>query len=430
MRQPTLHMLDTRYPGSDTIQQTELPNGITLLVYENFASQSVVLDGVVRAGAIVEPKTHIGLADFTAMLLMRGTEKRPFDQIYEDMESAGAGLGFGGGRHAMQFSGGGLAEDLALILDLLAQGVRCPTFPEQHVEQVRGQILTGLQMRANDTGQMAHLTFRETLYGDHVYGRSARGYTQTINAITRQDIINFHNRYYGPKGMILTIVGAVRADEVLEKVTAVLGDWCNPNQHSMPDISKAVRPSKLTHTRTNLLDKSQCDIVMGLPGPLRNASDYLDASLMNTIFGVFGMMGRIGQTVREDQGLAYSIYSQLHGGLGPNPWLVSMGVAPDKVDQAVDSVRQEIRRIQDEAVPADELADSQAYRTGSLPVSLETNNSLASVIGDMAYYNLGLDYLQRYPERIRAITPDRIQASAQKYLSADQLVVAVAGPGQ
>jgi zinc protease len=132
--------------------------------------------------------------------------------------------------------------------------------------------------------------------------------------------------------------------------------------------------------------------------------------------------------VREEQGLAYYAYSRLHGGLGPSPWIASAGVAPDKVDQAIESIRAEIGRMQTEPVTDEELADCQAYRTGSLPVSLETNSGLAGIITDMELYDLGLDYLQRFPNLIRAITPERIQAAAQKYLSTSQLAVAVAGP--
>ena len=420
-------MLDTRYPGPETIHRYALDNGITLLVYENFATESVVLDGVVRAGALVESPECAGLADFTAALLMYGTEKRPFDQIYEELEGVGAGLEFGGGRHTTQFSAGGLVEDLDLMLDLLAQSLRYPTFPALHVEQVRGQILTGLQIRANDTQQMANLAFRELLYGEHPYGRSISGYPETIMSMTQQAIVEFHQHYYGPQGMIITVVGAIRAEEVLAKVTAVLGDWRHEGQRPLPEVADVAWPPGLIRKDLPMADKSQCDIYMGLPGPRRNAPDYMDASLMNTILGVFGMMGRIGQTVREEQGLAYYAYSHLQGGVGPSPWIVNMGVAPDKVEQAIESVREEIGRIQNEPVPADELADSQAYRTGSLPVSLETNSNLAGIIGDMAFYDLGLDYLQRYPALVQAVTVERIQAAAQKYLSVDQLAVAVVG---
>ncbi|MCB8942231.1 MAG: insulinase family protein [Ardenticatenaceae bacterium] len=420
-------MLDTRYPGPETIHRYVLDNGITLLVYENFATESVVLDGVVRAGAVAESAECTGLADFTAALLMYGTEKRPFDQIYEELEGVGAALDFAGGRHATQFSAGGLVEDLDLMLDMTAQSLCYPTFPVQYVEQVRGQILTGLQIRANDTQQMANLAFREMLYGEHPYGRSISGYPKTILGMTREAIEAFHQRYYGPQGMIVTVVGAIRAEEALAKVTAVLGNWRNPEQQPLPEVADVARPTGIIRRDVPMADKSQCDIYLGLPGPRRNAPDYMDASLMNTILGVFGMMGRIGQTVREEQGLAYYAYSHLQGGLGPSPWIVSMGVAPNKVEQAIESVRGEIGRMQNEPVPAEELADSQAYRTGSLPVSLETNANLAGIIGDMAFYDLGLDFLQRYPGLVQAVTVERIQAAAQKYLSVDQLAVAVAG---
>jgi zinc protease len=175
-------------------------------------------------------------------------------------------------------------------------------------------------------------------------------------------------------------------------------------------------------------DKYQSDIALGRPGPPRSAPDYLEASLMNTVLGVFGMMGRIGKNVREAQGLAYYAYSSLQGGLGPGAWLAAAGVSPDKVAQATSSILDEITRIQNEPVPAEELADSQAYRIGSLPVGLETNSGIANVITDMELYDWGLDYLLQSPDLVRSITPDQVQAAAQKYLSREHLGIAVAGP--
>jgi zinc protease len=421
-------MLDSRYPGPESIHRHELPNGITVLVYENFASQSVIVEGLLRAGALAESPEKAGLAGFTASLLMRGTAKRTFAQIYEELEAVGAELGFSSGRHTTGFVSQSLVEDLDLILDLTAQSLRYPLFPAEHVEQVRGQIMTGLAMRADSTQRMANLKFYELLYPNHPYGRSSSGYPETITTISRDDMHEFYGRFYGPRNMILTIVGAIKAEAALEKVTAVLGDWHNPNQEDLPPVPSIERPAQEMRLQHVMPDKSQADIIMGLPGPLRSAPDYLDASLMNTILGVFGMMGRIGQSVREEQGLAYYAYSRLNGGLGPSPWLASAGVAPDKVEQAVESMRAEIGRIQTELVDVEELADCQAYRTGSLPVSLETNSGLASIITDMELYDLGLDYLQRFPDLIRAVTPERIQAAAQKYLSTTRMAIAVAGP--
>jgi zinc protease len=174
--------------------------------------------------------------------------------------------------------------------------------------------------------------------------------------------------------------------------------------------------------------KTQADIVLGLAGPLRSAPDYLEASMANTILGVFGMYGRLGEKVREEQGLAYYVFSRLHGGLGPAPWFVSTGVAPQKVDQAIASIIAEIDRLLNEPINWDELADSQAFRIGSLPVSLETNDGLASIFSDMELFSLGMDYLQRLPDKIGAMTPDSVQAAARRYLSSGQIAIAVAGP--
>ncbi len=417
------------YPGPETIRRHVLDNGITVLLYENMSSNTVALSGVVRAGAVVEPAAQAGLADFTADLLIRGSSRWTFEASAEALESVGAGIGFGGSRHTTGFSTHSLVEDLDLVLDIAADALLRPLFPADHVERVRGQTITGLQMRANDTGDMARLAFYEAAYPGHPYSRSINGYEETVSGLQVADLAGFHARYYGPRDMIIGLAGAIRADEALAKLESAFGGWRNDAQEAVPLVGDVARPSGLTRRAVAMPDKHQVDVVMGLPGPRRAAPDYLDASLMNSILGVFGMMGRIGHNVREEQGLAYYASSRLHGGLGPGPWVASAGVAPDKVEQAIESIRHEIRRIQDEPAPAEELADSQAYRTGSLPMSLETNHGLVDVITDMELYNLGLDYLQTYTPRILAITADDVMAAARKYLSADDLVIAVAGPG-
>ncbi len=421
-------MATPSFPGPDSIRREVLDNGITVLVYENMNSGTVSIEGVVRAGAIEETRETAGRANFAADMLMRGTHKRTFDEIYEALESVGAGVSFGGSRHTSGFSGHSLTEDVDLVLDIISESLCRPTFPEQQIELLRGQIMTGLQMRANNTRQIAWLTFQEMVYPDHPYGRSTSGYLESIPNLGRRELVDFYDSSYGPQGMIIGVVGAIPTDVILKKLDDVFGGWRKEEQQLASLSPDVARPVGLRRRHWPMPEKRQADIVLGLPGPRRSAADYLDASVMNTILGVFGMMGRIGQSVREEQGLAYYASSRLEGGLGPGPWTATAGVAPDKVDQAIESIRHEIRRIIDEPVPAEELADSQAYRTGSLPLSLETNSGLVDIITDMELYDLGLDYLHRYSDMINSITPERIQAAARKYLSADDLSIAVSGP--
>lgn len=421
-------MLDKRFPGPENILRQTLANGITVLAYENFTSPTIVVDGLVRVGAIQDNSDKIGLSSFTADMLMRGTQQHDFTQIFECLESVGASLGFGSGRHVTHFSGYGLVEDIDLLLELLTGSLRSPTFPPLHVERLRGQIQTGFQIRANDTRRTAMLAFMETLYENHPYGRSIQGYPHTIANITDKALAEFHTHNYGPQGMIITVAGAIEADKSIEKIASFFADWNNPRQEPVGEVGDSPRPSAEIIVERKMLGKTQADLILGLPGPRRSAPDYLHASLMNTVLGVFGMMGRIGQTVREEQGLAYYASSHLAGGLGPAPWTADAGTAPETVSNVITGIKREIDRIQNEPLSTSELDDCKSYRIGSLPVGLETNAALANTIVDMELYGLGLDYLQRFPDLMRSVSADQIQIAAQKHLSTEQLVIAVAGP--
>lgn len=186
-------------PGPDDITRTVLPNGIVILARANFNSPSVVINGYLDVGSLLDSNEKLGLADFTAAALMRGTQQRNFQQIYDSLELVGASLGFGGGTHSNAFSGRALSEDLPLLLALLAEVLRQPAFPQDQVERLRAQLLTGLAIRAQDTGEMASMTFDQIVYAGHPYSRPDDGYPETVQAIGRDDLVEFQRRYYGPR---------------------------------------------------------------------------------------------------------------------------------------------------------------------------------------------------------------------------------------
>lgn len=415
-------------PGPDDITRAELPNGIVVLTRPNFNSPSVTLTGYLQVGGIFDPDDKLGLADFAAEALMRGTAKRDFQGIYQALESAGASLSFNGATHTTGFGAKSLAEDLPLLLELLSEALRQPVFPEQHVERLRAQLLTGLTLRAQDTADMAGLTFDQIVYKEHPYSRPEDGFPETIQAITQQDLVNFHKEHYGPRGMVVAVVGAVAPEDALEKVRAALGNWTNPNQPQQPQLTSVTQLTELVTQKISIPGKSQADIVLGAAGPQRKAPEYYDASLGNSVLGQFGMMGRIGEVVREQAGLAYYAYSRLSAGIGQGPWTVSAGVNPANVEQAVDLIRQEIGRFVSEPVSEDELNDSKANFIGRLPLALESNSGVAGALISQERYDLGLDYFQRYADLVNAVTPESAMAAAQKYLHPDKLAVAVAGP--
>jgi zinc protease len=415
-------------PGPNDITRHELSNGTVVLVRENHASPSVIVSGYLPVGAYDERPERAGLAAFTASALMRGTTDRTFEQVYEDVESVGASAGVSGATHATTFGTKSLVEDLPLVLGVLADVLRHPIFPGDEIEKLRGEILTDLEERAHNTRRMAALTFHELAYPEnHPYAHSLTGYAETISGLGRDDLAEFYAGGYGPQGMVVVVVGAVKTADALARIEAALGDWDGHiyERDPLPAVSRIAEARERT---VSIPGKTQSDIILGYPGPARTAPDFLDAALCNSILGIFGLMGRLGENVRDAQGLAYYSYSRVDGGPGPGPWRVIAGVNPANVERAIASICTEIRRICEEPVGEKELADNKAFITGSLPLRLETNEGVARAILDMERYDLGLDYLQRYADLINEITAERVQAAAQRWLDPDAYALAVAGP--
>ncbi|MBN1305366.1 MAG: insulinase family protein [Anaerolineales bacterium] len=414
-------------PGSDDINRTVLPNGIVVLSRTNFNSPSVVISGYITAGSIFDPEEKLGLADFVAAALMRGTKRNTFLEIYNKLESVGASLGFRASTHSAGFSGRSLSEDLPLVLSLLGEILQQPLFLDEYVERLRSQLLTGLAIRGQDTAEMASLTFDQILFDGHPYSLPSDGWPETIKMITRDDLVNFHQSVYGPVGMVISIVGAVDQEQAAEQVYDVLGNWQKEGQ-IQPGELPTLEPLEETIIRHyEIPGKSQSDVVIGTTAPMRKSDDFLPASLGNSILGQFGLMGRIGDVVRERSGLAYYAYSSLSAGIGPGSWEVSAGVNPGNIEKAQNLIVDELKRFVDQGISLEELADSQANFIGRLPLSLETNAGVANALINIERYELGLEYYRQYPGKVLAVTPEDVLITARKYINPDLLAVATAG---
>jgi zinc protease len=414
-------------PGPHDIHRQVLKNGITILTRENFQSPSVVISGFLSAGSLFDPPEKVGLAYFTSMALMRGTASMDFQTLYDRLESAGASLGFAASVHNTNFGGKALAEDLPLLISTLAECLKNPTFPEIYLNRLKAQILSGLTVRAQDTNEMAALTFDRLLFGDHPYARPEDGYIETIQRIQRDDLVEFHNTHYGPENLIIVVVGAVNASSVFDLVEKELGSWENPQVLAAPRLPSIMPPSTTIREHVTIPGKSQTNLVMGTLGPRRNAPEYLTATLGNNILGQFGMMGRIGDSVREKAGLAYDAYTSLNSWIESGSWEVAAGVNPENLEKAIQLILQELKRFTSEPVSQNELEDSQANFIGRLPLSLESNSGVANSILNLERFNLGLDYLQTYPEKVSQITPEAILETARAYIEPEKLVIVSAG---
>ena len=415
-------------PGPDDITREVLPNGITILTRSNFNSPSVVVSGYFGAGSLMDPEDKLGLAEYTSYALMRGTKTRTFDQIYNELEAVGASLGFSSGVHTSGFNGRSLAEDLPLLLKLLSESLTVPAFAKAEMEKLRAQLLTGLAIRAQDTSDMASMVFDAILFKGHPYGRPEDGYPETIQKIKRDDLVRFHRDYYGPRGMVISIVGAVSAEDVVRHVQRALGSWQVKGQKDAPELPELKLLKKTVSKHHRIPGKSQSDIVIGTNGPRRRDPEFMSASLGNNILGQFGMMGRIGDVVREKSGLAYYAYSSLTAGTGPGSWEVSAGVNPQNVKRAIELIEAELSGFVQEGVTEEELADSKANFIGRLPLSLESNGGVASALVNIERHHLGLDYYRRYAAIVNDVSREDVLNAARKFIDVKRLAIATAGP--
>jgi zinc protease len=412
----------------ETATRHVLPNGMVALVQRNGDSPIVSVRGELRVGAVNEPAAKSGLASLTGAALIRGTERRSFQEIVATTEALGASVNAGGGMHTSGFGGRALAEDLPLVLEILSDMLRAPTFPEQEVERLRGQFLMGLRENEQDTRVQASRVLRGLMFPpDHPYSRLSSGTVESVSDIARDDLAAFH-RLYHPATATIAVVGGIEPDEVVRALERTFGVWDAASPPPRGDLPRPIKLSGIERRDVVVPGKSQTDVIWAVHGLSRLSPDYYNASVANMILGRIGMGGRLGENVRENRGLAYYCGSSLDTDLGAGPWAALAGVNPANVPEAVEAIVFEIERFIKDGPTAEEMSDAQDYMTGSLVLGLETNDGIAGTLLGIERYGLGLDYIARYPGIIRAITAEDVVQVARSYLSTTDYVVVTAGP--
>lgn len=407
-----------------------LSNGMVALVQRNPSSPTVSVRGEVRIGAVHEPAEQGGLAVFTAAALIRGAGARSFQEIVTATESVGASVNAGGGMNASGFAGRALAEDLPLVLELLADMLIRPTFPEVELERLRNQILMGLRESEQESRTQASRAVRSLLFpAEHPYSRLSSGTAASVEALTRDDLVAFHQRYH-PAAVAISIVGDVEPASVIALLEQYFGGWAATSSASSFVFPAATQIDGIQRRDIAMPGKSQSDVIWAVQGITRMSPDYYAASIANMILGRIGMGGRLGENIREEQGLAYYCGSSLDADVGAGPWAALAGVNPANVERAITAIVHEVGRFAADGPTDEELSDARDFMTGSTVLGLETNDGIAGTLLGIERYSLGLDYISRYPSIIRSITAEEIVEVTRRYLSTEHYVIAVAGPAE
>jgi zinc protease len=288
-----------------------------------------------------------------------------------------------------------------------------------------------LEQAKDDPESLASREFERTVYpeGSPLRPETLDEAARAVAGITREDVQSFYKRQYGPDNMILVVVGDVKADRVRQALEARLGSWArSPSAQPLPKLEVEVQ-GKAVRQVIQVPEKSQASIVYGHAGGLRRSDpDFYSTQVLNMILGGGGALNsRLGNVIRDEQGLAYGVFSSFDSSLYPGPFQVVLGTNPANAEKAVASLEAEIRRIWEKGVTQREVDETVAYLTGRFPVRLETNAGVAEVLWLMEFYNLGPDYIEKYGEYYRAVTVAQVNEAAKKHLHPDRATLVIAG---
>lgn len=404
-----------------------LDNGVAVVAKESRTTPAVTILIGVRAGACHDPEGQEGTAALTARVLDRGTEHHSGLEIADELDGRGASLSVTAGRHQVKVRATCLAEDFHDIFGLVADVIRRPMFDEREVETRRGELITAILQDEDDPASVAVDVVMARLYADHPYGRRSRGTQASVSTLTRDGLSRFHRSWFTPEGTTVVVVGDIDAEEVIKAASHAFDSWtaARPDEAAMPP------PPLVTDRDVNvvsMMNKSQADIAYALVGLRRSDPDYYAAWVLNNALGQYALGGRLGDSIRERQGMAYYVYSSLDASVGAGPLLIRAGVAGADVDRTIASIDHELTMVREEGLMLKELDESKRYLIGSLPRQLETNAGIASFLLSAESHGLGTDYDVRLPSLIDDVTLDDANRVAVHLLDPSRAAVVVAGP--
>jgi len=412
------------HAGGPEVSRVTLENGLRLVLSQQTSVPIVAIDCLVDGGARVDPVDRPGLAALTASLLEEGTEGRTSQDIALLIDSLGGSFETGGSSDWIYASSAVLSRDFETGVDLVSKSLRVPTFAPDAVERIRADTLGDIQSAEENPGYVSMRGFRKALFGDAPYGHPVEGTSESLRAITRDEIVRFHGTWIRPERTICAIVGDVEPAKMESVAREKLSAWARGGPAPEPSPATA-KPATAV-----LIDMAttQANVVVGQIGVARENPDFFAIRLMNHILGGGGFTSRLVNRVRDAHGLAYSVGSSFDSSRFAGPFQVVLQTKVESAGEAIRLVREEIEKLHDQGATEEELHAAQDYLTGNFPQNLDSTAKLAGLLAQIEYFGLGDDYIEKYGERVRAVTLEEVRDAAREYLHPDALVRVVVGP--
>ena len=407
--------------------ERELKNGMRVLLVEDHRVPLVYYRFLVRVGSADEPAEKAGLASLTLSVLRQGTIERDAKTLAAAIDSVGGDVEVDPGCDFSTISGQFLAHDWSFGVDLLSELVQDAAFRPEEIERQRSQVLARIEQLGDQNDRIADEHASALVYGTHPYARPVEGDEGSVTSIRRDDVVAFHQRYFRPNRSLLVVVGDFEIARVMGEVEQQFQDW---EKAETPKRASPELPA-FGENRIRLLDKpgvTQAEIRIASTGAPRTSPDYFPLQIMNYILGGGGFSSRLMVDVRAKGGLTYDAHTSLDMGLDRGAFFLATFTKNATVKDAIATSLATVGRLQAEGPTARELEDAKRFYVGSLPLRVQTARGLAVEWAGIDYYDLGKDYFDRYPERVRAVTAADVKRVAARYLRTDSLVIVAVGP--
>jgi zinc protease len=406
-----------------------LPNGLKVVVRENHNNQTVCMSATIPAGRITDPEGKPGVANFGVSMLANGTTEHSKLELSELLENAGIELGFTPSRETFGMGGRSLSEDFPLLAGLAAEMLLKPSFPADEIELTRQQIQAGLLNSKNDTFDMSFYTGRDLIYGaGHPFAGRAEGTPESVAAITRDDLVAWHDKMVVPEGSVLVVVGDVDTEAAFKIIEDQFGTWqgSQPGRAALIARGAEFKTDAPQRTDINLPEKSNAALLWIGPGMGKATDDWAARQIATFTFGG-DFYSRMNERLRIKEGLTYGAFAWLSNGLAAGPFCVSVQVNPENIEPGIKATEEELARFAKDGITDEELALAKNYLSGNYPVKLMDNASVAAAISEAVYLGFGLDYIQRYQADITAVDKAQVDAVAAKLADPANFKLVVAG---
>jgi zinc protease len=401
-----------------------LPNGMQVMTVLHHEQPAVTMHLLVRAGGAQDPDGRSGLAVLASRLLDQGTTTRSAEAIADQIDLIGGSLSTGSGPDRITASTVVMKDSFAFGMELLADVVRNPAFHQEEIDRQKEQLISTLQVSAGDPDYVANIVFDRLVYGFHPYGRPGSGTPESLAGVTREDLREFHRRHFVPNNMILAIVGDVTRDEAFAMAQKMFGDWPRGTVPA-PAVTDPPPPTR----RVIVIDKPdsvQTEVRVGGLAIPRKHDDFMAWNLAIRILGGEGA-NRLHRVLRSERGLTYGASADTRALKQAGDYVAETDTRTETTAEALNLMVGELLRLRDQPVSERELGDAQAYVAGSFPLTIETPVDIASQVLHAVFYELPLDEISTYVERVRAITPRDVQRVARQYIRPDNLSVVLVG---